>query len=43
MAFWEIIFLKNISKMRPAFSSLYQILDPPELLALRVKNNAIAY
>lgn len=39
MAFGEIIFLKSISKLRPAFSSLYEILDPTELLVLRVKNN----
>ena len=38
MAFREIIFLKGISKLRPAFSSLYQILDPAELV-LRVQNN----
>lgn len=38
MAFREIIFLKSISRLRPAFSSLYQILDPAELV-LRVQNN----
>lgn len=39
MAFGEITFLKSISKLRPAFSSLHQILDPVELLVLRVQNN----
>lgn len=39
MACWEIIFLKSMSNLRPAFSSFYQIRDPAQWLVLRVKNN----